>query len=217
MAIKAGLPESVPAIQTSVLCGSGLRSIMDAVRAIKADDAKVILAGGMESMSRAAHAGQLRKPSGKKFGPLKIDANLAEKGTLSFLLKYSSQKGLRLADTMLQDGLMCSLTNQHMGNTAENIAAKHNISREDQDSFAAESNRKALEAISNGSFKSEIVGVKVGEKVFDVDECPVKISPEEYTSYPTVFQKDGTVTKGNACGLNDGASTVIGRYTSNKR
>ena len=80
---------------------------------------------------------------------------------------------------MLQDGLMCSLTNQHMGNTAENIAARHNISREDQDTFAAESNRKALEAITNDSFKSEIVGVKIGDKVIDTDECPIKISPEE--------------------------------------
>jgi len=196
VAIKAGLPESVPAIQTSVLCGSGMRSIMDAERAIRCGDVGIVLAGGMESMSRAAHAAQLRKPTGKKFGPIKIDASIAD-------------KGLRLGDTMLTDGLMCALTNQHMGNTAENISKKFQISRQDQDAFAAESNRKALEAISKGAFDNELIKVEVNDTIVDKDECPSKISMEEYRSYPTVFDKNGTVTKGNACGLNDGASTLI--------
>jgi acetyl-CoA acetyltransferase family protein len=96
-----------------------------------------------------------------------------------------------------------------MGNTAENIAKEFNISRADQDSFAKNSHRKALEAIKNGLFKNEIVSVPVGDKSFDTDECPTEISLTEYESYPSVFMKEGTVTKGNACGLNDGASTVL--------
>ena len=113
---------------------------------------------------------------------------------------------------MLTDGLMCALTNQHMGSTAENISKKFQISRQDQDNFAAESNRKALEAISKGAFDGELVKVEVNGTVIDKDECPSKISMEEYQSYPTVFDKNGTVTKGNACGLNDGASTLIGKF-----
>ena len=115
---------------------------------------------------------------------------------------------------MLTDGLMCALTNQHMGNTAENISKKFQISRQDQDAFAAESNRKALEAISKGAFDNELIKVKVNDTIVDKDECPSKISMEEYQSYPTVFDKNGTVTKGNACGLNDGASTLIGNFTN---
>ena len=121
---------------------------------------------------------------------------------------------MRLGDTMLTDGLMCALTNQHMGNTAENISKKFQISRQDQDAFAAESNRKALEAISKGAFDNELIKVKVNDTIVDKDECPSKISMEEYQSYPTVFDKNGTVTKGNACGLNDGASTLIGNFTN---
>ena len=115
---------------------------------------------------------------------------------------------------MLTDGLMCALTNQHMGNTAENISKKFQISRQDQDAFAAESNRKALEAISKGAFDNELIKVEVNDTIVDKDECPSKISMEEYQSYPTVFDKNGTVTKGNACGLNDGASTLIGNFTN---
>ena len=115
---------------------------------------------------------------------------------------------------MLTDGLMCALTNQHMGNTAETISKKFKISRQDQDAFAAESNRKALEAISKGAFDNELIKVEVNDTIVDKDECPSKISMEEYQSYPTVFDKNGTVTKGNACGLNDGASTLIGNFTS---
>ena len=115
---------------------------------------------------------------------------------------------------MLTDGLMCALTNQHMGNTAENISKKFQISRQDQDAFAAESNRKALEAINKGAFDNELIKVEVNDTIVDKDECPSKISMEEYQSYPTVFDKNGTVTKGNACGLNDGASTLIGNFTS---
>ena len=99
-----------------------------------------------------------------------------------------------------------------MGNTAENISKKFQISRQDQDNFAAESNRKALEAISKGAFDGELIKVEVNGTVIDKDECPSKISMEEYQSYPTVFDKNGTVTKGNACGLNDGASTLIGKF-----
>ena len=130
VSIKSGIPESVPAIQTSVLCGSGLRSIIDAVRSIKAGDCDVILAGGMESMSRAGHVQKLRKALNKKFGPIKLNKI------------FESRDDLVLIDTMLNDGLVCSLTNQHMGNTAENIAQKFNISRDEQDQFAKQSQTK---------------------------------------------------------------------------
>ena len=129
VSIKSGIPESVPAIQTSVLCGSGLRSIIDGVRTIKAGDGKIILCGGMESMSRAGHVQKLRKPLKKKFGPIKMN---------------KIESDLVLQDSMLVDGLMCSLTNQHMGNTAENIAKKFNISRTDQDEFAKTSQMKVI-------------------------------------------------------------------------
>ena len=145
-------------------------------------------------MSRAGHVQKLRKPLNKKFGPIKLTG---------------IESDLKLMDTMLTDGLMCALTNQHMGNTAENIAKEFNISRADQDSFAKKSNSKALAAIKNGLFKNEIVAVPVGDKSFDTDECPTEITLAEYESYPSVFMKEGTVTKGNACGLNDGASTVL--------
>jgi len=194
VAKKAGLANEVPAIQSSVLCGSGLRSVIDGVRAIKAGDAKFVLCGGMESMSRAGHVQKLRKPLNKKFGPIKLTG---------------IESDLKLMDTMLTDGLMCALTNQHMGNTAENIAKEFNISRADQDSFAKNSHSKALAAIKNGLFKNEIVAVPVGDKSFDTDECPTDLPLAEYESYPSVFMKEGTVTKGNACGLNDGASTVL--------
>lgn len=106
---------------------------------------------------------------------------------------------------MLTDGLMCALTNQHMGNTAENIAKQFSISRQDQDDYARESNRKALAASATG----EIVAIDVNGTMIERDESPKAITKEEYASYPSVFQKEGTVTKGNACGLNDGAATVI--------
>ena len=172
-----------------------------------------MLCGGMESMSRAGHVQKLRKPLKKKFGPIKLN-------------KIDSD--IALQDTMLIDGLMCSLTNQHMGNTAENIAAKYNISRLEQDSFARRSHEKvsfrisiqnnsfvpktivkALEAINAGRFANEIIPVCLEGSVVSADECPVDISENEYASYPCVFQKGGTVTKGNACGLNDGASTIL--------
>ena len=148
----------------------------------------------MESMSRAGHVQKLRKPLNKKFGPIKLTG---------------IESDLKLMDTMLTDGLMCALTNQHMGNTAENIAKEFDISRADQDSFAKKSHNKALAAIKSGLFKNEIVAVPVGDKSFGTDECPNEIPLEEYESYPSVFMKEGTVTKGNACGLNDGASTVL--------
>lgn len=197
VSIKSGIPESVPAIQTSVLCGSGLRSIIDAVRSIKAGDCDVILAGGMESMSRAGHVQKLRKALNKKFGPIKLNKI------------FESRDDLVLIDTMLNDGLVCSLTNQHMGNTAENIAQKFNISRDEQDQFAKQSQTKALAAIKSGKFESEIVPVDREGCSIERDECPVDIDQSEYSTYPTVFKKDGTVTKFNACGLNDGASTVL--------
>lgn len=126
VSISAGLPESVPAGQVSILCGSGMKAIFDGYRAIKSGDGRVILCGGMESMSRAAHVQRLRDI--KKMGPIKFTED--------------TYQTVKLDDSMLVDGLMCALTNQHMGNTAENVAAKYDISRSEQDDFAFSSVQK---------------------------------------------------------------------------
>jgi len=131
VAISAGLPESVPAGQVSILCGSGMKAIIDGTRAVKSGDAKVVICGGMESMSRAAHVQYLRNL--KKMGPLK--------------LTEQNYQDVKLQDSMMVDGLMCALTNQHMGNTAENVAVKFDISRKDQDDFAFSSVQKVTSTV----------------------------------------------------------------------
>ncbi len=189
-AMSAGLPETVPATTVNMLCGSGLRAVANAAQAIRAGDAEVILAGGMESMSRVPHvAPGLR--SGQRLGDI------------------------TLKDAMLSDGLWCSLTDQHMGSTAENIARDFEVSREDQDAFAAESQRRAAAAIAAGRFASEIVPVAVpqrrGEPVqVDTDEHPrPDATVEGLAGLKPAFNQGGTVTAGNASGINDGAATMI--------
>ena len=187
-AIKAGVPKETPAVTINQVCGSGLRAVAMGCQAIRSGDASVVVAGGQESMSLATHCAYLR--SGQKMGALEF------------------------VDTMIKDGLWDAFNGYHMGTTAENVAQKWQITREEQDRFAAESQRKAGEAQQAGRFKDEIVPVTVktrkGEVVLDADEHPKPgTTPETLAKLRGAFSKDGTVTAGNASGLNDGASVTL--------
>jgi acetyl-CoA C-acetyltransferase len=190
VAMQAGIPNKVPALTVSKVCGSGLRAISLAVQTIKAGDNDIVLAGGTESMSNAAYV--LKKA---RFG-------------------YKMGEGA-LVDTMITDGLWDAFHNYHMGITAENIANRWNISREMQDKYAARSQQKAEAAIVGGKFKEEIVPVKIPQKrgdtiVFDTDEFPrFGTIKENLSKLSPAFQKDGTVTAGNASGINDGAAMIV--------
>jgi acetyl-CoA C-acetyltransferase len=187
-AIKAGIPIDKTAITINQVCGSGLRAVAMGYQAIKAGDAAVIIAGGQESMSLSTHCAHLR--NGQKMG------------------------SLELVDTMIKDGLWDAFNGYHMGTTAENVAQKWQITREQQDAFAAGSQQKAEAAQKGGRFKDEIVGVTVksrkGETVVDSDEYPKHgTTPETLAKLRPAFSKDGSVTAGNASGINDGASGVV--------
>lgn len=189
-AIAAGIPDSVPSFTVNKVCGSGLKAVALAAQAIVAGDSDLIVAGGMESMSRAPY--------------------LLKKARWGYRLGSDE-----LVDSMLSEGLTCAMAACHMGVTAENVAAECGVSREAQDQFAAESQRRAGEAIAAGRFSEEIVPVMVRQKkgessVFDVDEYPRKGTTAETLAHlKPAFQKDGTVTAGNASGINDGAAAVL--------
>jgi acetyl-CoA C-acetyltransferase len=189
-AIKGGIPDTVGAMTVNKVCGSGLKAVMLAAQAIRAGDADVIVAGGMESMSNAPY-----------FLP---------KARLGYRLGNG-----KLLDSVVHDGLWCAFTNRHMGSSAEFIAKKFNVTREDQDRFSVESHQRAVKAQKEGKFKSEIVPVMVPQrkgdpKSFDVDERPrADSSMETLGKLRPAFEKDGTVTAGNAPGLNDGASASV--------
>ncbi len=188
-AIKAGIPVEVPSATVNKVCGSGLKTITEAATAIRAGEAEVIVAGGTENMSAAAYALQ-----GARWGLRMGDA--------------------KAVDMMIKDGLWCAFGNYHMGITAENIAERFGITREMQDEFSLKSQEKAWAAIENGRFKDEIVPVAVpqrkGEpKIFEVDEHPRKTSLEALARLRPAFKKDGTVTAGNASGINDSAAAVV--------
>jgi acetyl-CoA C-acetyltransferase len=187
-AIAAGIPASATAFGINQLCGSGLRAVALAAQQIATGDASIIVAGGQESMTQAPHAANLR--AGQKMG------------------------GLELVDTMLKDGLWDAFHGYHMGNTAENVAQKYQLTRQEQDEFAAASQRKAGEAMKAGRFKDEIVPVTVkgrkGDTVFENDEYPKPETTFEVLSkLRPAFAKDGTVTAGNASGINDGAAALV--------
>jgi len=186
--IKAGLPIEVPAWTINQVCGSGLRTVALGYQAIKAGDSSIVIAGGQESMSNSAHCVYLR--SGTKMG------------------------NAEMVDTMIKDGLWEAFNGYHMGTTAENVATKWQITREEQDAFAVASQNKAEAAIKAGKFKDEITGVKImvkkEEKIFDTDEYPRNgATIEAMAKLRPAFSKDGTVTAGNASGINDGASVVM--------
>jgi acetyl-CoA C-acetyltransferase len=187
--IRAGLPEMIPAMTINKVCGSGLKATHLAAQAIQCGDAEIIIAGGQENMSASPHVLQ-----GSRDGFRMGDA--------------------KLIDSMIVDGLWDVYNNYHMGTTAENVAKKYDISRSDQDEFAAASQQKAEAAQKAGRFKAEIVAIEVvskkGSSFFDTDEY---IRPgttvQTLSELKPAFSKDGTVTAGNASGLNDGAAAVL--------
>ena len=187
-ALAAGIPAEKTAYQINQLCGSGLRTVALGYQAIQVGDAGIVVAGGQESMSQAPHVAHLR--NGTKMGDLKM------------------------VDTMIKDGLWCALNGYHMGNTAENVAKQWQITREEQDAFAAASQQKAVAAQKAGTFADEIVPVTIktrrGETVVDTDEHPKHgVTVESLSGLRAAFDKDGTVTAGNASGINDGAAAVV--------
>ena len=187
-ALKAGLPETIAACTVNKVCGSGLKAIMLAAQAIRAGDADVILAGGMENMSRAPHL-LFGTRSGWKIGDQKA------------------------VDAMIHDGLWCAFENWHMGEAAEHIAAKCEIGRADQDRFSAQSQQRAGLAWSQGAFQPEIVPVTVGSgakaKTIGQDEgVRAETNPDSLAKLKPAFRSDGTVTAGNASTLSDGAAAV---------
>ena len=186
--VNAGIPVEHTAFGINQLCGSGLRAVALAAQQIASGDARIMIAGGQESMTQAPHAQQLR--AGQKMGDL------------------------ALIDTMLRDGLMDAFHGYHMGNTAENVAQKFQITREQQDEFAVNSQRKAGAAMKSGRFKDEIVPVTIkgrkGDVVVSDDEYPKpETSMEILAKLRAAFSKDGTVTAGNASGINDGAAALV--------
>ena len=188
-ALKAGLPVDVPALTINKVCGSGLKSVNMAAQAIMAGDAEIVVAGGMESMTNAPY--------------------LLDKARSGYRMGHG-----KVVDSMIQDGLWCAFNDYHMGITAENIVADYGITREEQDQLAAESQEKALKAIASGAFKQEIVPVvvksKKGDIVFDTDEYPkAGTTAEKLGGLKAAFKKDGTVTAGNASGINDGAAAFV--------
>jgi len=189
-AVKAGIPVETPAYAINMVCGSGLKSVMNAYNDILVGDADLVLAGGTEVMSNAGFImhGMLR--NGVKMG------------------------NITALDHMVHDGLTDAFESYHMGITAENIAEKFNISREAQDQFAIDSQKKAIAAVDTGKFVNEIVPVEIVTKketiVFNTDEYPNRATNiEKLGALKPAFKKEGTVTAGNASGINDGASFVL--------
>ena len=188
--IGAGIPKEVPATTVNMVCGSGLKSVALASQMIRAGDVEVVVAGGMENMSRAPY--------------------LLESG------RFGARMGdTQLVDSMIRDGLWDAFNDIHMGVTAENLAEQYSITREEQDEFAAASQQKAEQAVSSGAFKDEIISIEVpakgGTKTVDNDEHPRSgTTVEALSALRAAFKRDGgTVTAGNASGINDGAAAVV--------
>ena len=187
-AIESKLPKEIPSYVVNQVCGSGLRSIASGYHSILSDNSNIVIAGGQESMSQAPHVVHLR--NGKKLGDTE------------------------LVDSMIKDGLWDAFNGYHMGITAENVAQQFQVTRKDQDKFAFESQSKALKAQKENRFDDEIIPftiqLKKGSSIFKKDEHPRDgITIEALQRLKTVFQKDGTVTAGNASGINDGAAAVV--------
>ena len=185
--ILSGIPKEKPAYIVNQVCGSGIRSVASGFQSIKSGDTKIVIAGGQESMSLAPHSVHLR--DGQKLGDTE------------------------LTDTMIKDGLWDAFHGYHMGITAENVAEKFQVTREEQDKFALKSQEKAIKAQKENKFKDEIINVKIKSKKaeidFNKDEHPREgINLEALSRLKPVFKKDGTVTAGNASGINDGAAAV---------
>ena len=189
IALDAGIPETIPAHSINMVCGSGLEAVIEATIRIHAGWGDVYVAGGVENMSAAPYLINGKNRTGTKMGNQTV------------------------VDAMIYDALTDAMNNVHMGVTAENIAKKYDITREAQNEFALASQEKALMAIAEGKFKDEIVPIEIktrkGVTVFDTDEHPRQTSLEKLAKLRPAFIKDGTVTAGNASGINDGASMII--------
>ncbi|MBG9690903.1 acetyl-CoA acetyltransferase [Lysinibacillus sphaericus] len=189
-AIKAGLPNEVSALTINKVCGSGLKAVHLATQAILAGDAEIIVAGGFENMSQAPYVLKNAR-EGFRMGDQKV------------------------VDTMIHDGLWCAFNDYHMGITAENLCDMYEISREEQDAFAARSQQRAEAAIAAGKFENEIVAVEIPQRrgepiVFDKDEFPrAGVTEESLGKLRPAFKKDGSVTAANASGINDGAAAIV--------
>ena len=186
--IHAGIPVSKPAHIINQVCGSGLRSVISGYQSIKLSENKIIVAGGQENMSRAPHTIFYREDK-------KLDEN-------------------KLVDTMINDGLIDSFNNYHMGITAENVAEKYKISRDEQDLFALNSQEKTQKAINENRFKNELIKLKIDTDnknfLFEKDEHPrSNLNLKDLKKLKTVFKENGTVTAGNSSGINDGAAATI--------
>lgn len=189
VSVNAGIPVEKPALTINILCGSGLRAVSMAAQMIKAGDADIVVSGGTENMSMAPYTSSA----------MRMGARMGE---------------TKMQDTLLNDALVCAFEHYHMGVTAENIAEQWKITREEQDEFACRSQNRAEAAIKSGRFKDEIVPVtiktKKGEIVVDTDEHPTfGTTMESLARLKPAFKKDGTVTAGNASGINDAASAVV--------
>ncbi|SHF64677.1 acetyl-CoA C-acetyltransferase [Lampropedia hyalina DSM 16112] len=189
-AIKAGLPVNVPALTINKVCGSGLKAVHLAAQAIQSGDADLVIAGGQENMSLAPY--------------------VLPKARTGLRMGHA-----QLQDSMIQDGLWDAFNNYHMGITAENLAEKYELTREQQDEFAAASQQKASDAVASGRFKDEITPVQIPQRkgdpiVFDTDEQPrAGTTADKLAKLKPAFKKDGTVTAGNASTLNDGAAVLL--------
>ena len=183
-AVNAGIPISKPAHIINQVCGSGLRSVISGFQSIKLGDAKNVISGGQENMSLTPHS-----------------------------IFYRDEKKMieeKLVDTMINDGLIDSFNNYHMGVTAENIAEKFKISRQEQDEFALNSQKKTQTAILKSKFKDEIININHNNNVLDQDEHPrADLNLSDLKKLKTVFKKNGTVTPGNSSGINDGAAALL--------
>ena len=187
IALESGLPTHAPALTVNRLCGSGLQAIISAIQLIQLGDARIAIGGGAESMSRAGHI----LPS----------------------LRFGAKMGDATATDMMLAALHDPFGNGHMGITAENIASRFDVSREDQDAFAMQSQERAAAAIANGHFVDQIAGIDVGRgrhaRHFDQDEHPRATTLDDLGGLRAAFKSDGSVTAGNASGINDGAAAVI--------
>ena len=186
--IGAGVPVSKPAHIVNQVCGSGLRSVVSGYQSISLGETKIVIAGGQENMSRATHAIYYREDK-----------------------KFSENK---LVDTMIKDGLLDSFNDYHMGVTAENVAEKYKISRDEQDNFSLNSQKKTEKAYSQNRFKDELIKLQIedGDKkfIFEKDEHPREnLSIDDLRKLKTVFKENGTVTPGNSSGINDGAAALV--------
>ncbi|MFH5882052.1 acetyl-CoA C-acetyltransferase [Liberiplasma polymorphum] len=190
VAIHAGIPTSVPAYGVNMVCGSGMKTVMNAFTSIQAGLHNVVIAGGVESMSKAPYILPDKIRPGIKMG------------------------GFTVKDHMIDDALMDAFNPIHMGITAENIVEKYGLSREEQDQFAINSQTRAIKAVDAGRFKDEIVPITIstrkGDFVFETDEYPNRVTTyEKLSSLRPAFKKDGSVTAGNSSGINDGASFML--------